>query len=188
MKKTHAYKSSFGGAMTLVLIIFMLALVIYSLVRLFGQKEMNVYKSQVNLKSVYGHIDLYNDNFMIALQFDDNRLNNWTNPFMNLSLIHMVQYRNETNVRRDKTYITLKPCELQDLKGHETDYEQLNLKAALCPDSKFNVSIEGSFQEKVFAYFQVSLTTCSNPLSCQDQEIIRSVLSGIGFKKNKIRF
>lgn len=186
MKKNYAYKSSFGGGMTLVLISLMLALAVYSLIRLFEKKEMYVNQYQVNLKKEYGNIDLSDANFMIALQFYDDRLNNWTKPFMNLSLIHMVQYRNETTYWRDKTYINLRPCQEKDFRGYEADYEKLNLKTALCPDSKFNASIEGDFTENVFAYLQISLSACLDPLVCQDQETINSVLSKMGLKKSNI--
>ena len=180
MKKDYAYKTIFGGVMTLFLMISMVALIVYSFSRLFLKEDMYVNKYQVNLKSEYGHIDLNDENFMIAMKFDDESLNNWTNPFMNLSLIHVVQYRNETTLWRNKTYINLKPCQKTDFIGQETDYEQLALNTALCPDSHFNTSIEGSYQEKVFAYFQIALTTCSNSLVCQNQEVINSVISGIG--------
>lgn len=188
MRKDYSYKSSFGGIMTLFLMVSMVALIVYSFSRLFLKKDLYVNKYQVNLKSEYGYLDLNHDNFMIAMKFDDETLNNWTSPFMNLSLVHVVQYRNETSLWRNKTYINLRPCQKNDFKGLETDYEQLFLSTALCPDSNFNTSIQGSYQENVFAYFQVALTTCSDPLVCQDQDLINSVISGIGSRKKLLFF
>ena len=93
---------------------------------------------------------------------------------------HVIQYRNATNIWKVKKAIKLKICEHSDFIGLEDDFDQLGLNYSLCPVPGTDLTLQGNFQEDVFAYFQITLTTCSNKHICQSNETIYNTISAIG--------
>ena len=125
---------------------------------------------------------------MLAIRFDQNVLNNWTKPFMNITLMHVTQFRNTSTVWKTKTKISLKPCQSSDFIGLKDEFEQLGLNTSLCPVPGSNLTLQGNYQENIFAYFQIILTTCTNNKTCQDNETIYSEVSKIGLLNKDTKF
>lgn len=180
MKNEDTYKTIFGGIVTSILTLFFLGVILYSFFKLFTRQNMETNKYELNLGSSYGFLDLNQENFMLAVKFDAEILNNWTLPFMNLTLMHVTQFRNTSKVWKNKTKVELKPCTASDFVGLEADFPQLGLKSALCPSPGFNLTVQGNYQEDIFAYFQIILTTCSQNMFCQSNETIYKEISKIG--------
>lgn len=180
MKNEDTYKTIFGGIVTTILTIFFLGVILYSFFKLFTRQNMETNKYELNLGSSYGFLDLNQENFMLAVKFDAEILNNWTLPYMNLTLMHVTQFRNTSKVWKNKTKVSLRPCLQSDFVGLEADFPQLGLKTALCPSSGFNLTVQGNYQEDIFAYFQIILTTCSQSMLCQSNETIYKEISKLG--------
>lgn len=181
MKQGSTYKSVFGGVVSLIIEIVFLLLVLYSLIQLFSNKNLTISRDEINLGKSFGSLSLPPKELNFALKFDQDSLNNWTLPFINISLIHVTQYRNETNIFKVKNKISLNVCEIENFKGVETDFKLLGLENALCPNFNSSILIQGSYEEKVFSYFQIKLTICEEKEKCQDNETLFEEMNKIGF-------
>ena len=181
MKNEESYKTIFGGMLTVIINMFFLGVIVYSFFKLFTKQNLETAKYEINLGSTYGYSDLNSNNFMIAINFDQSVLNNWTLPFMNISLIHVTQFRNSSLTFKTKQKIPLKICNHSDFVGLESEFDQLGLNTALCPSPGFNLSLQGNFQENIFSYFQIQLTTCTNNKTCQNNKTIYNTISAFGF-------
>ena len=118
---------------------------------------------------------------MLAIRFDQNVLNNWTLPFMNITLMHVTQFRNTSTVWKIKKKIGLRPCLSSDFTGLESDFKQLGLNTSLCPAPGSDFTLQGNYQENIFSYLQIILTTCTNNKTCQDNATIFREVAKIGF-------
>ncbi len=181
MKNEDSYKTVFGGLLTIGIITFFFGIVIYSFYKLFTKQNMETAKFEVNLGDSYGNLDLNDENLMLAIRFDQNVLNNWTKPFMNITLNHVTQFRNTSTVWKSKKKINLRPCKSSDFIGLENEFEILGLNTSLCPVPGSNLTLQGNYQENIFAYLQIILTSCTNNQTCQDNKTIYSEVSKIGF-------
>ena len=92
---------------------------------------------------------------MLAISFDQQVLNNWTLPFMNITLMHVTQFRNTSTVWKTKTKISLKPCQSSDFIGLKDEFEQLGLNTSLCPAPGSDFTLhKGIFKRKSFHIFK----------------------------------
>ena len=181
MNKVSSFKTIFGGIMTSLLIFFFFGVIFYSFFKLFTNQNLETSKYELNLGSSYGFLELSDQNFMIAILFDQKILNNWTKPFINLTVNHVIQYRNSTTPAwKTKANIVLKACEYSDFSGLEKEFDELGLNLALCAGRGSNLSLQGNYQENVFSYFQIILTSCMNSSVCQDNETIYKEISKLG--------
>lgn len=64
------------------------------------------------------------------------------------------------------------------------EFDQLQLKTALCPDFDSNLSIGGGFQEELFTYLAFSLTECKNEDYCQTNNKISDTIKNISKNMN----
>ncbi len=181
MNNKNSFKTIFGGLLTSILIFFFFGVIFYSFFKLFTNQNLETLKYESNLGNSYGFLQLSDQNFMIAIRFDQSILNNWTKPYMDLKVIHVIQYRNSTTPAwRNKTNIVLKACQYSDFVGLEKEFDELELYNALCFERGSNLSLEGNYQENIFSYFQISLTSCLDSSVCQDNETIYSEISKFG--------
>lgn len=179
-KKKTTYQTIYGGLFTLLLVFVFLIISVYSIYKLFNQDYKETFKYEMNLGETYGSLPLNSNNFMMAVKFDAEQLNNWTIPFINVSLIKVTQFRNETKTFKIKNRINLFPCNETHFPGIVSEFNKVNLRNALCPNLSENLTLEGSFQENVFTYLQYALTTCENPLLCQNNVTIKNTIEQIG--------
>ena len=184
MKNDDYYKTVFGGILTFLIILFFICVTFYSFYMLFTRQTVQTNKYDINLGTKFGNLNISDQNYMIAIRFDADILNNWTNPFMNVTMRHVSQYRNTTSLWKIKTPIDLKICEKTDFPGLEEQFNQLALNTSLCPVPGTPMLLAGTYQEDLFAYFQIMLTTCSAD-SCQDNATIYNTISQIGNIFNK---
>jgi len=184
MKNESTYKTVFGGFLTIILIIFFFCVIIYSFYMLFTKQTLQTNKYELNLGANYGFLNLTDQDVMIAILFDDNNLNNWTHPYINVTMEVVTQYRNSTTVWKTKTPIKLKPCTYSDFPGLNQDFDQLLLSTALCPVPGTKLPLQGDYQETVFTYWQIVLTSCTNRKICQSNETIYQEISSLGIFKN----
>ena len=92
---------------------------------------------------------------MLAISFDQQVLNNWTLPFMNITLMHVTQFRNLSAVWKIKKKIGLRPCLSSDFTGLESDFKQLGLNTSLCPAPGSDFTLhKGIFKRKSFHIFK----------------------------------
>ena len=187
MKNEDSYKTVFGGILTTLINVFFVSVIIYSFYMLFTKQTLQTAKYELNLGTNYGLLNLSDQNYMIAIRFDANNLNNWTNPYINVTMQHVTQFRNTTSLWKIKRPIKLKVCEKTDFPGLEKDFDQLGLNISLCPIKGTKMPLQGNFQENIFAYFQIILTTCSNKTVCQSNSTIYSTISAIGTNLKEIK-
>ena len=133
MKNEDSYKTVFGGILTTLINVFFVSVIIYSFYMLFTKQTLQTAKYELNLGTNYGLLNLSDQNYMIAIRFDANNLNNWTNPYINVTMQHVTQFRNTTRLWKIKRPIKLKVCEKTDFPGLEKDFDQLGLNISLCP-------------------------------------------------------
>lgn len=179
-KKNTTYQTIYGGFFTLLLVLVFLMISIYSMYKLFNQDYKETFRYEINLGDTYGSLPLKSENFMMAVKFDAEKLNNWTIPYINVSLIKVTQFRNETTTFKVKKKIKLELCNESHFPGLTSDFNKLNLKNALCPELTANLTLEGNFQENTFTYLQYALTACDNPLLCQNNVTIINSIESIG--------
>jgi hypothetical protein len=185
-KRNPTFQTIYGGFFTLLLVLVFVMISVYSIYKLFKQDYKETFKYETNLGETYGALALDGKNFMIAVKFDAENLNNWTSPFINVSMIKVSQFRNETRTFKIKDRIELSSCNESHFVGLEKEFQQLNLKTALCPNTSSNLTIEGNFQENLFTYLQFALTSCENPLLCQKNSTIVETITKIGKKKKLV--
>ena len=184
MNQHDTYQTVFGGILSLIVQSFFFIVIIYSLYKLFDLQNFETYQSQVSLGSNYGSIEMKQETINFALKFDQPVLNNWTIPFMNITAVHVTQFRNSSTTFKIKKKIILKQCEYSDFQGdHNVQFDQLGLNTSLCPLPETNLTIQGNFQEDVFSYVQFILTACNDSSLCQSSKKINSTMAKIGFKK-----
>jgi hypothetical protein len=190
MKQDDTYKTVFGGFLTSIIDFFFGIVIIYSFYMLFTKQTLQTTKYELNLGTNYGFMNLSDQNYMIAIRFDANNLNNWTNPFMNVTMQHVTQFRNTTNIWKIKKQIKLRPCQHSDFPGLDSDFDQLLINTSLCPPPGTQMPLQGNYQENIFSYFQIILTTCSNKKICQDNATIYNTIAAIGilFFNEKINY
>lgn len=180
MKENYRYKSIFGGCITLLFLLFLIVIILVSVVGIFSYQHMNVSESQKNLGTTYGVLDLNQKTLDFALKFEDPRLNNWTIPYFNISLIHFTQFRNTSLVYEVGVPIPLKPCNKSDFGNLDVEFMQLKLEEALCPDQDANLTLQGNYQENIFSYLQINIDSCEEANKCQTEENIQNISSEIG--------
>lgn len=179
-KKDTVHKTICGGLFSIALISFMLGLTIFCFVKLVNEDYKESYKSVIKLTENFGSLPLNGENFMIAIKFDQEIFNNWTLPFINISLVHATQYRNETSTYKIKEYIKLEVCQEKHFPGLEDEFYNLKLTNALCPELNANLSLTGSFVENAFSYFNFVLKPCQDTSKCQNNSNLQIMLSKIG--------
>jgi len=181
MNQDDTYKTVFGGLISISLKIFFFLFIIFSLYQLFTLKNFSSLRYDINLGATYGALEL-NENIMnFAFMFDASILNNWTNPFVNISFLHVIQFRNSTLTYKTKQNLQLKPCEPSDFPGLENEFQELGLNQGLCLMPNSNLSLQGNFQENVFSYFQISLSPCNDPSICQNNETVYETATSLGY-------
>lgn len=181
LKEDDTFKTIFGGLVTSLLVSFFLVAIAYSFYLLFTKQDRGTQKYDLNLGSSFGFLELKKENFMLAIKLNQDILNNWENPYMNITLLHVTQFRNSSGAWKIKNKVLLRPCQITDFIGLENDFFQMEANKALCPKSEdFNLTMQGNYQEDVFAYFQISITSCSDILICQTNETIYKAISSLG--------
>ena len=187
MNHSDKYQSAFGGFVSLLVQACFLVLIVYSLYKLFNLQNFQAKEIQINMSPNYGFLTLNQEMINLAFKFDQSILNNWTNPFMNISVFHVIQYRNSTSLFKVKNKIGLKKCDYSDFQGnHKDQFDQLGLNTALCLAPDANLSIQGDYQEEVFSYVQFILTACIDTHICQSNKTIADTMSKIGIFIRKI--
>lgn len=179
-KKETLHKSLFGGINTMLLASFMIGLSIFCLFKLFNEDYKENYKYVGKLAGHFGSLDLNGRNFMMAAKFDNDLINNWTNPFLNITLTQTSQIRNQNGTTKIKKTIKLYPCEEKHFSGLEEEFKKLRLSNALCPDLSANLTIGGSFEEEIFTYLNYEIKNCENAEICHDAIATEQALKGIG--------
>lgn len=180
MKENYRYRSIFGGCITLLFLLFLTAIILASLIGIFSYQHMNTSESQKNLGTTYGVLELNQSTLNLALKFEDPRLNNWTTPYFNISLIHFTQFRNTSLVYEVGVPIPLKPCNKSDFGYLDVEFLQLKLDEALCPDADANLTVQGNYQENIFSYLQINIDVCEETNKCQSEGNMRNLTSEIG--------
>lgn len=180
MKENYEYKSIFGGLLALLFQLFFLLIIIITCYRLFSYKYMTVSESANNLGSSYGVLELNQSSFRFALKFQNAILNNWTQPYFNITLYHVIQFRNTSSVYRLVKEIPTKNCNKSDFGDLEDEFLELQLDGALCPELSANLTLEGNYQENIFSYFQIALDTCNDSSICQNETTISGLSSSLG--------
>lgn len=179
MKQDSCYHTIFGGIMTFGFIALFIPIIAYSLFNLFSLKNLTVSRSEIISANSYGFIDLDQETLHFALRFQESVLNNWTKPFMNITLLYIQQIRNTSSTTKVQNIVELKPCNISDFPNLESDFLKLQLNEALCPEKNANLTIRGNYQEDIFSYFQISVNSCTNILFCQDENTIRNIASSL---------
>lgn len=177
MKEDSCYHTTFGGIMTFGFIALFIPIIAYSFYNLFSLKKISVNRTEVSNANSYGVIDLNQETLHFALKFQEPVFNNWTKPFMNITLLHIQQIRNISSTIKVQNVVELKPCNISDFKNLESDFLKLQLNDALCPEKNVSLTIRGNYQEDIFSYFQISITTCTNSLFCQEESTIKNISS-----------
>ena len=180
MHQDDTYKTVFGGLATFILKIFFLLFIIYSFQQLFTNRNFKSERFDVNLGSNKGYLILDENIFNFAIMFDVPAINNWTNPFVNISFLHVTQFRNETSLYKIKEVVNLKQCNKSDFPGLEVEFKSLGLGQGLCLMPNTNLTIQGDFQESVYSYFQISLSPCTDHNICQSNETIYNMATNLG--------
>lgn len=178
-KKTH-HKTKMGGFLTAMFLIFIIALTIYCILKLFNQEYKVNYKSTLRSTNHYGSISLNGNNFMMAVKFDSDLFNDWTKPLLNVTLVQTTQFRNKNGITKKKINIPLKQCEEKHFPGLETDFNRLNLTSALCPDTNANLTLEGKFEEDVFTYLNYEVKPCQDASKCQSTSKLDEIMTTLG--------
>lgn len=179
-KKETLHKTLFGGITTTLLAFFMAGLSIFCLFKLFNQDYKENYKYVGKLPGQFGSLDLNGHNFMMAAKFDDETINNWANPFLNITLTQTNQIRYPNGTKKIKNSIKLNPCEEKHFPNLEAEFLKLRLFNALCPDIDANLTIQGSFEEEIFTYLNYEIKYCQDAEICHDKETTEQTLQGIG--------
>lgn len=180
MKENYEYKSIFGGFLAILFQIFFLLIIIITCYRLFTYNYMTVSESSNNLGSSYGVLELNQSSFRFALKFQNSILNNWTQPYFNITLYHVIQFRNTSSVYRLISEIPTKTCNKSDFGDLENEFLELQLDEALCPESGANLTLEGNYQENIFSYFQIALDICNDSSLCQNETAISDLSLSLG--------
>ena len=131
----------------------------------------------MNLGNDYGFITLDEKNLNFAVKFNQNIINNWTRPYINLTVLHTTQFRNATGTFKEKNEIKLKPCEHSDFEGLGSEFDLLGLNQSLCVGAGSNLTLQGNYQEEIFSYFNIVLTACIDFQFCQDNQTIYDTIS-----------
>lgn len=179
-KAKPTYNTICGGFFSIVIVIFFLFVSGYSFYKLFNQEYKETNKYILNLGSSFGDLQLNTDNFMMACKFDNDVLNNWTMPFMMVSLTQVRQFRNASGISKEKININLTKCTQDHFPGLKQEFYQQQLNTSLCPTFGSNLSIEGGFQENVFTYLVYSVNSCMNNRNCQNNKTIIDTIKNIG--------
>ena len=125
MKENHQYKTIFGGVLALLFKFFFITIILVSLSGLFSNKNLFISVSQTNLGTNYGAIDLTQNTLNFAIRFQNLILNNWTAPYLNITVYHVTQFRNISTVFKVKQAVPMKPCEKNDFRELENEFLQL---------------------------------------------------------------
>lgn len=178
-KKTQ-FTTILGGCITLIIKIFFFLLSLYSFYKLFSQEYEETSNFQNNLGEKYGDLKMDSSNFMLTLRFDQDLINNWANPFLNVNVVKVFQSRNGTKVSKKKVFLNMSNCEINMFPGLEKSFSQLNLEKALCPQNLGDFSLVGNFQEDEFSYLQVSVSNCLGKDNCQKNETFYENINSFG--------
>ena len=167
------HTTKLGGVFTCFILLVFLALTIISFYRLFNIQLLTSSNYTLNLGTKYGSLLSSStgdsNNFMIAIKTNVDSLNNWTSPYLNVSLSQHTQIRvGNSTVSKSSNNIDLVPCTANHFKGLESQYDSLGLYSALCPVMGSNFTIEGGFVENVYTYLKLSFLPCSDTKICQN--------------------
>ena len=179
MKKHLSYKTIFGGCLAVMLQILFVVIILFSLYQLLAQQNFKSNLFTINLGNSYGFLNLNEKILNFALKFDADEFNNWTRPYMNITFVHVTQFRNSTLTYKEKKILSSKICEYSDFQGLNDEFDKLGLKNALCLGAGSNLTLQGNYQEDIFSYFQIIVTNCTDDV-CQNQTTINNAASKLG--------
>jgi len=170
------HNTKIGGFTSCLILSFFLTVGIISFYELFSLQLMESSSSTVNLGAQLGSLSLTTDIFMVAITTNVNQVNNWTNPFLNVSLSQNTKARvNDTTVvYSNKINLTL--CTPEHFRGLEDQFQSLGLNSALCPELGSNLTIEGGFVENIFTYLKLEFYPCSDPTICQTAQAFSDLI------------
>lgn len=176
-KKKTIHRTKCGGFISLTLFLFILGLSIYCLSRLFNEEYKENYTKIKRLGDNFGSLPLKGENFMLAVKFDNNLINDWDKPFLNITLTKTTNINNNSVLSKINTNILLKKCEVKHFKGLEDQFSQLNLGNALCPDVSADLTLEGGIDQNLFTYLKYGISLCRDSQKCQDYSKLVETLS-----------
>lgn len=168
------HNTKFGGCFSFLLLSFFLIVGIVSFYKLFALQLVESNSFAVNLGAKTGCLNLGTDFFMVAVKTNVDLVNNWTNPFFNVTLSQNTQARVGNNTLKYYNNINLTPCTARHFPGLESQYEALGLVSALCPVLGSNLSIQGGFVDDIFTYLKLEFSPCNNSSLCQNQQNIEN--------------
>ena len=87
---------------------------------------METSKYLINLGKELGSLELNTNNFMLAVKFDSDLLNNWSKSYINITLTQITQYRNLTNIWKIRNKIKLIQCTRSHFAGLEMEFDHYN--------------------------------------------------------------
>ena len=164
-KTTHTTK--LGGFLTILMLSFFVIVGITSLYKLFRIELIGSTNFTQKLGAHYGSLPLGVQSFMLAVKFNVEAINNFTNPYMNVSFVQTTQSRINNSIVKLTRNINLKACTSDHFKGLESQFFSLGLNTALCPEIGSNLTIQGGFTEDSFTYLKVKIFPCSDNIKCQ---------------------
>ena len=181
MKNGDSFQTTFGGIVSFLLQIFFIMMIVYSSYKLFTIQNLTTNVYSKNMGSSYGTLELTQKDLNIAFKFDNETINNWERPYMQVTFLYVVKHRNASGQFKESTKINLTRCNISNFQGFEEEFSSLGLNTALCPNLDTNLTLMGNYEEDIFVYFQVTLKTCSGSKNCQDSDSINQAMNGIGF-------
>ena len=175
------HNTKLGGVLTCFILGVFLALTIISFYKLFRIQLLTSSNYTSNLGNKYGSLlsssTIDSDNFMIAIKTNVDSINNWTSPYLNVSLSQNTQIRFvNSSISKSSKNIRLVPCTEDHFKGLKSQYYNLGLYSALCPVIGSNFTIEGGFVENTYTYLKISFLPCSDKKICQNGSALNDLI------------
>lgn len=182
-KEKTFYKTVFGGLVSFLIEIGFIILICFSISNLLTNQYVQTSNYEITLIETFGKLSLNQKELGLAIKFDNDVLNNWTTPFMSISLVQAYSIRTLDKINKSKINVPLKPCQIEDFKEFQNEFQKFGLAKALCPEKNVTFSLIGTYEENIFEYIQIKVSVC-NAANCQTNETIQKIVQNIGFYFN----
>ncbi|CAD8100397.1 unnamed protein product [Paramecium primaurelia] len=186
MNHKSTYQSSFGGFTSIATIFLVFLFFSTNFVDYLDGKNIITKQTQVYDDDLT-NLQLDDQDFIMALGIEQS--NFLSQPYFTLSL-QQREYERLPNgtVLKNITQLPLVPCTLERFqqiferygKNFSEDFERLQLKNLLCPQTQISMNIGGTYTSNNFNFLKIEVTPCkqssSNDRTCASDDEIKQQL------------
>ena len=179
IRNSDRFTTSAGSILTLIVIIITIFQSLSTLQDIFNHQSPIITTERAVLADP-GHLALNSSNFVFAVRVQDYGFNlSSAYASINVTLWSYILHPNGT-MNRFVTFVPLKKCSIEYMKGFEKEFVKQSIDHALCP-TIMEYDITGTYNVDRFDFIQVQVRTCTNSslqpdIVCKPKEESEAIL------------